>query len=65
MAYAASFRLDVSFLIPLAAGNFVYIAAADLIPELKSHANPLANALHFGAFAAGLALMLAVRLVPA
>jgi zinc and cadmium transporter len=65
VAYAASFRLDVSFLLPLAAGNFIYIAAADLIPEVKSHADPFANAVHFGAFAAGLALMFAVRLVPA
>jgi zinc and cadmium transporter len=62
VAYAASFRLDVAFLVPFAAGNFIYIGAADLIPEVKAHADLRANAVHFAAFAAGVALMLAVKL---
>ena len=36
--------------------------AADLIPEVKAHAEAKANAVHFAAFAAGVALMLAVKL---
>jgi zinc and cadmium transporter len=62
IAYAASFRLDVSFLVPFAAGNFLYIAASDLIPEVKAHADLKANIVHFAAFAAGVALMLVVKL---
>jgi len=62
IAYATSFRFDVSFLVPFAAGNFIYIGAADLIPEVKGHADPQANVIHFVAFAAGVALMLAVKL---
>jgi zinc and cadmium transporter len=62
IAYAASFRLDVSFLVPFAAGNFIYIGAADLIPEVKAHAEPKANVVHFAAFALGVVLMLAVKL---
>jgi len=62
IAYAASFRLDVTFLVPFAAGNFIYIGAADLIPEVKAHADPKANVVHFAAFAAGVSLMLAVKL---
>lgn len=62
IAYAASFRLDLSFLAPFAAGNFIYIGAADLIPEVKAHAELRANVVHFAAFAAGVALMLAVKL---
>ena len=62
IAYAASFRLDVSFLVPFAAGNFIYIGAADLIPEVKAHAEARANVVHFAAFAVGVALMLAVKL---
>jgi zinc and cadmium transporter len=62
LAYAASFRLDVAFLVPFAAGNFLYIAAADLIPEVKAHAGLKANVAHFAAFAAGVALMAAVKL---
>jgi zinc and cadmium transporter len=62
LAYAVSFRLDVAFLVPFAAGNFIYIGAADLIPEVKAHAEPAANVVHFAAFAVGVALMLAVKL---
>lgn len=62
IAYAVSFRLDVSFLVPFAAGNFIYIGAADLIPEVKEHAELKINAIHFLAFAAGAALMLLVKI---
>jgi zinc and cadmium transporter len=36
VAYALSDSLDVAFLLPFAAGNFVYIAAADLVPQITS-----------------------------
>jgi zinc and cadmium transporter len=62
VAYAASFRLDVTFLVPFAAGNFIYIGAADLIPEVKAHADPGANVVHFAAFVLGVGLMLAVKI---
>jgi zinc and cadmium transporter len=65
VAYVASFRLDVTFLVPFAAGNFIYIAAADLVPEVKAHAELSANFVHFAAFVAGLALLLAVGLAGA
>jgi zinc and cadmium transporter len=61
IAYVASFRLDVSFLVPFAAGNFIYIGASDLIPEVKAHANLRANVIHFAAFFVGAALMLLVK----
>jgi zinc and cadmium transporter len=63
IAYLASFRLDVSFLVPFAAGNFLYIGAADLIPEVRAHADWRANFIHFAAFIAGVALLLLVRLL--
>jgi zinc and cadmium transporter len=63
IAYAASFRIDVSLLVPFAAGNFIYIGASDLIPEIKSHAELRINVIHFAAFVIGAALMLAVKLV--
>jgi len=62
LAWAASFRLDISFLLPFAAGNFVYIAAADLIPEIKRDARLGVNLLHFTSFAAGVLLLLGLRL---
>jgi zinc and cadmium transporter len=38
LAYALSGRFDVAFLVPFAAGNFVYIASADLIPQITTTA---------------------------
>lgn len=63
LAYGASFRLDVSFLVPFAAGNFIYIGASDLIPEIKAHAALRSNIIHFAAFVGGVVLLLAVRLL--
>jgi zinc and cadmium transporter len=63
IAYFVSYRIDVSFLVPFAAGNFLYIGAADLIPEVKAHANLRANFIHFAAFVVGVGLMLAVKLL--
>jgi zinc and cadmium transporter len=61
IAYVASFRLDVSFLVPFAAGNFIYIGAADLIPEVKAHDDLRANIVHFAAFVVGVGLLLWVK----
>jgi zinc and cadmium transporter len=57
IAYVASFRLDVSFLVPFAAGNFLYIGASDLIPEIRGHCNLQVNIVHFVAFCVGVAFM--------
>ena len=54
VAYAASAQVDVVFLIPFAAGNFLYIGAADLILEIKKGHDVKTNVLHFFAFAFGL-----------
>lgn len=62
MAYAASAVIDVTFLVPFAAGNFVYIAAADLVPEVNRHAGKAASLVHLAAFLAGLALLLGIRM---
>jgi zinc and cadmium transporter len=63
VAYIASARIDLVFLIPFAAGNFLYIGAADLIPEIKKSHDIKTNAIHFVAFTLGVALLLALRLV--
>lgn len=61
VAYVAAKQVDISFLIPFAAGNFIYIAAADLIPEIKHTDDPKQNVVHFVSFVAGLALLFASR----
>lgn len=60
LAYAASFEMDVSFLLPFAAGNFIYIAASDLVPEVNKQRDLARSALHFGCFVAGAALLYAL-----
>ncbi len=35
ITYAVSGALDVDWLVPFAAGNFLYIASSDLLPELR------------------------------
>jgi zinc and cadmium transporter len=55
--YFISFRVDVAFLVPFAAGNFIYIGASDLVPEVNRHEKLANNVIHFLAFCSGLALM--------
>jgi zinc and cadmium transporter len=62
VAYVASGAVDVAFLVPFAAGNFIYIGASDLVPEVNKHDTLAANAVHFLAFAGGVALLWGIRL---
>jgi len=57
IAYAASFAIDVSWLVPFAAGNFIYIAASDLVPEIKAHPDIKASAAHLSAFLIGVGVL--------
>lgn len=51
------------FLLPFAAGNFIYIASSDLIPEIKREENLLRSSLYFLVFLIGIILMLGIRLL--
>jgi zinc and cadmium transporter len=61
LAYGGSLSFDVSFLLPFAAGNFIYIAAADLIPEVKEDRDWRMNLLHFACLGSGVALLYFIR----
>lgn len=63
IAYGLSFQIDVSWLIPFAAGNFLYIGASDLVPEVNKHHEPKANIIHLVAFVLGLALLLLAKVL--
>ncbi len=53
----------IIYLLPLAAGSFIYIAATDLIPEIKcSHDKCHKPLVNFIIFLFGLAMMLALKL---
>lgn len=57
LAYAASLRFDVNWLVPLAAGNFLYIGASDLVPEVNRAHSMRTTAIHLASFLVGLLLL--------
>ena len=63
IAYAASARVDLTLLLPFAAGNFIYIAASDLVPEVKLDHGMRDNAIHLAALVSGIALLYGLRVV--
>jgi zinc and cadmium transporter len=50
-----------SYLLSFAAGAFIYVAAADLIPEIKHATSLRRSIMHFGVFLVGLGIMLAFK----
>jgi zinc and cadmium transporter len=62
VTYGLSSQIETSWLIPFAAGNFLYIGAADLVPEVNRHADLRTNLIHLGAFLLGIALLLFAKL---
>jgi zinc and cadmium transporter len=56
-------KSSIGFLLPFAAGGFIYIAASDLIPELRKEQNWKISGGVFLTFLAGLGLMLLVKLL--
>lgn len=57
IAYWLSYGYEIWFLIPFAAGNFLYIGASDLIPEINRHEKLSVNLVHFLAFSGGMFLL--------
>lgn len=57
------FDFDVAGLALFAAGNFIYIAASDLVPEIKRELRPSLATLHMSCLLVGLGLMYALAIV--
>lgn len=57
-SYVGSF---VMFLLPFAAGGFIYIAASDLIPEIRKEVNIKKAFYNFGIFILGILIMYGVK----
>lgn len=51
-------RIHVHFLLPFAAGNFLYIAAVDLVPEIKNFDKLKNKTMHFFFFVMGMGMLL-------
>lgn len=57
VAYSLSGTVDIVFLVPFAAGNFAYIGATDLLPELTTDPALTNKVTGFAAFLSGLAIL--------
>lgn len=60
LAYGLAGHFNVAVLVPFAAGNFIYIALADLVPEITAPAASRDKIVHTGAFVGGLGLLYVV-----
>jgi zinc and cadmium transporter len=63
VSYLASASLDVSVLVPFAAGTFIYIALADLVPQITDRPSSVEKATQTTCFLAGLGLLLATAVL--
>lgn len=61
--FLGSSFLDPALVLPFAAGNFIYIASSDLIPEIKHGEPGLESATYFVVFQVGILLMVGIRLL--
>lgn len=59
IAYGVADHIEVAYLLPFAAGNFMYIAAADLLPEITSEESTRDKLETSTAFVIGIAVLLA------
>jgi len=62
-AYTLAGRVDVTLLVPFAAGNFIYIAAADLLPQITTQERLREKAAHTASFIVGLGALYLLALV--
>ena len=62
--YLASYTsYTAELLLPLAAGGFIYVAASDLIPEIRKELDLKKSLLYFGVFVLGIILMYGLKLI--
>ncbi len=54
---------SVMFLLPFAAGGFIYIAASDLVPEIRKETDLKKSSYIFGIFIVGILIMYAVKFI--
>jgi zinc and cadmium transporter len=62
VAWTLSLQFDVTPLVLLGAGNFIYISASDLIPEIKTGSSLSGNLVSLACFVAGALVLLALAM---
>lgn len=65
VAYLLAGTIDVRVLVPFAAGNFIYIAAADLLPQFTVRESMTEKVTHTASFVVGLGLLYVLALAVA
>lgn len=65
VGYFASFILEsaISYLLPFAAGGFIYISASDLMPEIRKEADLGKSLSAFAVFILGIAIMFLIKTI--
>jgi zinc and cadmium transporter len=63
ITYFLSRNMNVDYLIPFAAGNFIYIATSDLVPEVNKHKKLKHNIIHFCFFIFGIVILYFLRIL--
>jgi zinc and cadmium transporter len=63
VTYYVSPSFNLYILIPFAAGNFIYIGASDLVPQVNKHSDLRKNMIHLAAFILGLLVMVLIELI--
>lgn len=63
LSFYSSESFNTGILLPFAGGNFLYIAASDLIPEIKGSQNLMKNLLLFTAFISGVFFILVLKML--
>jgi len=65
VGYFLSFHLEkfIPYLLPFAAGGFIYIAASDLMPEIRKETSLKKSMVSFGVFLVGVAIMVLVKII--
>ncbi len=61
LGYFLGTNFDITFLLPIAAGGFIYISASDLIPELHKEDKQTQSYISFILFVLGLLFMLGAK----
>jgi zinc and cadmium transporter len=59
--FLAKINNALIFLLPFAAGNFIYIACSDLIPHIKEKTNLKSGLFNFSLFILGIVFMIAIK----
>lgn len=65
VGYFLSFSIDrfSTYLLPFTAGGFIYIAASDLMPEIRKETSLKKSMVSFGIFLLGVGIMFLVKLI--